>query len=39
VLSSGGSVNNVMSGFISSALELGLEESHVRHLRQLYRHK
>ena len=37
VLSSGGSLNNVMSGFISSILELGLQQEHVEHLRQLYR--
>ncbi len=39
VLSSGGALNNVMSGFVSSALELGLQEAHVRGLRETYRHR
>jgi DNA-binding transcriptional MocR family regulator len=37
VLASGGSINNVMSGYISSALEIGAETDHVKYLRQLYR--
>ena len=37
VLSSGGSLNNVMSGFISSAIQIGGQAEHVKHLRQLYR--
>ena len=41
ILCSGGSLNNVISGFISSALissalELGLQEKHVSQLRSLY---
>jgi DNA-binding transcriptional MocR family regulator len=39
VLSSGGSLNNVMSGFISSALQLGLQGEHVQYLRELYRQR
>ena len=37
VLSSGGALNNVMSGLVSSALELNLEAAHVQHLREEYR--
>ena len=39
ILSSGGALNNVMSGFASSALELGLQQAHVQGLRETYRHR
>jgi 2-aminoadipate transaminase len=39
ILSSGGALNNVMSGFVSSALELGLQEAHVQDLRETYKHR
>ena len=36
VLNSGGAMNNVAAGVITSALELGLQQKHLDHLREEY---
>ncbi len=36
ILDSGGSMNNVIAGVVASALELGLQQKHLRYLRKLY---
>ena len=36
VLNSGGAMNNVTAGVITSALELGLQREHLSHLREEY---
>ena len=36
VLNSGGAMNNVAAGVITSALELGLQQGHLEHLREEY---
>ena len=36
VLNSGGAMNNVAAGVITSALEMGLQQRHLEHLREEY---
>ncbi len=36
ILKSGGSVNNAMSGLVASAIDLGLQSDHLKHLREEY---
>ena len=36
VLNSGGAMNNVAAGVVTSALELGLQQDHLQHLREEY---
>ena len=39
IILSGGSINNVAAGVVGSAVDLGLQQEHLRHLRQLYRER
>ena len=39
VLNSGGAMNNVAAGVITSALEMGLQQRHLDHLREEYQRR